>query len=297
MKKIGILMVVLVATSCSILKKDKVRTKTIWVNSQKVACEGVAPMQCLQVQESVELSTEWNNFYSNINGFDYAPGYIYQLEITETKLPKEEVPADGSSIRYDLVKTLKKYPDLKEDGIYAYIQTNLGDIVGKLAMEKAPLTVANFVGLAEGTIKNTARAEGLPYFDSLTFHRVIPNFMIQGGDPSGTGGGGPGYKFKNEIHPDLRHSKAGIFSMANAGPNTNGSQFFITHKATSYLDGNYNVFGEVVMGQDVVDAIGNVPRDRRDKPNTTVYMKSVRIIRVGVDAKNFDALATFNNLR
>ena len=126
-------------------------------------------------------------------------------------MPKEEVPADGSSIRYDLVKTLKKYPDLKEDGIYAYIQTNLGDIVGKLAMEKAPLTVANFVGLAEGTIKNTARAEGVPYFDSLTFHRVIPNFMIQGGDPSGTGGGGPGYKFKNEIHPDLRHSKAGIF--------------------------------------------------------------------------------------
>ena len=297
MKYLAIILTTLVVASCSILKTNKSKTDTIWVNSEKVDCTDVSPMECMQVQFAESPGDEWQNFYSQINGFTFEEGYVYKLEITQTKLPKEEVPADASNIRYDLVKVLEKTPDLKEEGIYAYIQTNKGDIVGKLAMDKAPLTVANFVGLAEGKLPNKARAMGVPYFDSLTFHRVIPNFMIQGGDPNGMGNGGPGYKFKNETHPDLKHDKAGVFSMANAGPNTNGSQFFITHKPTPYLDGNYNVFGQVVLGQDVVVAIGNVARNGADKPKSTVYMEKVRIIRIGKAAQEFNAVETFNKLR
>jgi peptidylprolyl isomerase len=173
----------------------------------------------------------------------------------------------------------------------------MGDIVGKLDMDLAPLTVANFVGLAEGSIKNKAFPEGRPFYDSLTFHRVIPNFMIQGGDPIGNGTGGPGYKFKNEIHPDLKHDKPGIFSMANSGPNTNGSQFFITHAATPWLDGQYNIFGQVIIGQDIVNAIGAVAKDRRNKPNTPIYINKVLIIRIGEAAKNFDAVNTFKYMQ
>lgn len=177
------------------------------------------------------------------------------------------------------------------DGLYAIIKTNKGTIKAKLEMEKTPVTVASFVGLAEGTVTNTFRGQGKPYFDGLQFHRVIKNFMIQGGDPSGNGSGGPGYQFDNEIVPDLKHDRAGILSMANAGPNTNGSQFFITHTATSFLDGGYTVFGHVVEGLNVVDAIATTPTQPGDRPVQPMIMESVRIERVGAAAKAFDAAA------
>ncbi len=167
-----------------------------------------------------------------------------------------------------------------EEGIYAKIQTTKGLITIKLEYEKAPMTVANFVALAEGKMKNTAKPEGTPYFDGLKFHRVLADFMIQGGDPTGTGSGGPGYAFADEIHPDLKHTRAGTLSMANAGPATNGSQFFITHKDTPWLDGKHAVFGYVVSGQEVVNAIAQ-----------NDVMQTIRIERVGKAAKAWDAVA------
>lgn len=162
------------------------------------------------------------------------------------------------------------------DGLYAKMITTKGEILLQLEFEKTPITVANFTGLAEGKIKNTAKGEGEPYYDGIVFHRVIANFMIQGGDPTGTGRGGPGYKFNDEFDPNLRHNSAGILSMANAGPGTNGSQFFITHNATPHLNDKHTVFGHVVKGQDVVDAIR-----QGDK------IEKVEIIRVGEAAKKF----------
>lgn len=173
-----------------------------------------------------------------------------------------------------------------EDGIYAEMVTSKGPILLELFYDKTPLTVANFVGLAEGDIPNEVTKPGVPFYDGLKFHRVIANFMIQGGDPEGTGRGGPGYRFQDETRPDLKHEGPGILSMANAGPATNGSQFFITHKATPWLDGKHTVFGKVVTGQDVVDAV-----QQGDK------IVSVTIIRKGKDAKKFDAPATFEELR
>ena len=160
-------------------------------------------------------------------------------------------------------------------GLYAEMETNRGTIVLRLEHDRVPLTVANFVGLAEGTIQFTGKDAGR-YYDGLTFHRVIDEFMIQGGDPTGTGRGGPGYQFADEIHPSLRHDRPGTLSMANAGPNTNGSQFFITHVETPWLDGRHAVFGYVVSGQDVVDAVR-----QGDK------IETVRIIRSGPSAEAF----------
>ncbi|RXR32175.1 peptidylprolyl isomerase [Flavobacterium piscinae] len=172
----------------------------------------------------------------------------------------------------------------KENGLYAEIQTLKGKILLKLEYEKAPITVANFVSLAEGTNKEVSEnLKGKPYFDGLKFHRVIANFMIQGGDPTGTGTSGPGYKFADEI-TDLKHDRPGILSMANAGKGTNGSQFFITHVPTPHLDGKHTVFGSVVEGQEVVNAIAQ--NDVMDK---------VKIIRIGDAAKKFDAPKVFES--
>lgn len=180
-----------------------------------------------------------------------------------------------------------------DPGMYAKIYTSNGDILLQLEHEKTPMTVANFVGLAEGNIENSAKAEGEPFYDGLTFHRVISkfngqgqDFMVQGGDPNGNGSGDPGYKFPDEIDPTLKHDKPGILSMANSGPNTNGSQFFITHVPTPWLDGKHTVFGHVVEGQGVVDTM-----------RTGLVMDSVRIIRVGKEAENFAAAETFTDMR
>ena len=170
-----------------------------------------------------------------------------------------------------------------EDGIYANIKTNKGEIVLKLEFEKTPLTTANFISLAEGTMKNKKKIAGQPYFDGLNFHRVIADFMIQGGCPEGNGMGNPGYQFADEFHPDLKHDKGGILSMANSGPNTNGSQFFITHKETPWLDGKHSVFGNVIEGMDIVNSI-----EQGD------LMETVTISRKGSKAKAFDASKVFS---
>lgn len=187
----------------------------------------------------------------------------------------------------------KNYKELG-DGIFADIQTNKGDIIIKLHYDKTPVTVANFISLADGSNTFvTDSLKGKKYYDGLIFHRVKKDFMIQGGDPTGTGTSGPGYKFDNEIADSLNHNKAGIVSMANAGPNTNGSQFFITHKPSSFLNGNYSVFGEVVLGLEVVDTIANVKtsKDRQtlDRPLNDIVINHVEIVKNGKEAKAFHA--------
>lgn len=169
-----------------------------------------------------------------------------------------------------------------QEGIYAKFNTSKGEILVKLTHDKTPGTVGNFVALAEGARENTAKALGVPYYNGLKFHRVIPDFMIQGGCPLGTGTGDPGYKFDDEFHPDLVHDVPGILSMANAGPGTNGSQFFITHVPTPWLDNKHTVFGRVEAGQEVVDAIGQ-----------SDTIESLEIVRVGIEAENWDAVAAF----
>lgn len=169
-----------------------------------------------------------------------------------------------------------------ENGIYAKFNTSKGSIIVKLTHDLTPGTVGNFVGLAEGQLENSAKPMGKPYYDGLKFHRVIPDFMIQGGCPQGQGTGGPGYKFDDEIVAELKHDKPGVLSMANAGPGTNGSQFFITHVPTPWLDGKHTVFGQVIEGQDVVDAISQ--DDAID---------SIEILRVGDEAKNWNAIEAF----
>ena len=171
-----------------------------------------------------------------------------------------------------------------EKGLYAVMKTSLGEITLRLAEKKAPKTVANFVGLATGekafVDPATRKKVQRPFYDGLIFHRVIPGFMIQTGCPLGQGTGGPGYRFEDEFHPDLRHDGPGVLSMANAGPNTNGSQFFIMHRATPHLDNRHSVFGRVVEGQDVVVKIGNARRDRRDKPLKDIVIEQIVIQRV-----------------
>jgi peptidyl-prolyl cis-trans isomerase A (cyclophilin A) len=167
--------------------------------------------------------------------------------------------------------------------VLAHFETTLGNFTAELFEAQVPRTVANFVGLAEGTREWTHPGTGdrqlAPYFDGIIFHRVISGFVIQGGDPLGAGHGGPGYQFEDEFHPDLRHDRAGVLSMANAGPNTNGSQFFITLGPTPHLDRRHSVFGAVVSGLDVVERIGRVKTDGRDRPVTPVVMQRVRIER------------------
>ena len=178
----------------------------------------------------------------------------------------------------------EKKPKL-EKGLYAEITTNRGVILIQLEFEKVPLTTANFVGLAEGKIKNNAKKEGVHFYDSLKFHRVIANFMIQGGDPAGNGSGGPGYKFKDEFLPEFKFTGPGILAMANAGAGTNGSQFFITHVATPWLDGHHTIFGHVISGQDIVNAT----------QQGDIILK-VKIIRKGKKAKKFKADKVFAEL-
>ncbi|MDG1212981.1 MAG: peptidylprolyl isomerase [Flavobacteriaceae bacterium] len=169
-----------------------------------------------------------------------------------------------------------------QDGIYAKFNTSKGAITVKLTHDKTPGTVGNLVALAEGNLENKVKPQGTPYYDGLKFHRVIPDFMIQGGCPLGTGTGDGGYKFDDEFHPDLTHNGPGVLSMANAGPGTNGTQFFITHLATPWLDNKHTVFGHVVEGQEVVDAIAQ--GDALD---------TLEIIRVGADAEAWNAVEAF----
>jgi len=173
-----------------------------------------------------------------------------------------------------------------QEGLYAQIKTNKGEIILILHHDKAPGTVANFINLSEGKIKNSHKPMNVPYYDGLKFHRVIPDFMIQTGCPNGTGTGDPGYKFDDEFHPELRHNKPGILSMANSGASTNGSQFFITHVATNWLDDKHTVFGEVVEGLDIVNEI------QQDD-----VIDSIIILRVGDEAEKWNSTEVFNNFK
>ncbi|MGB5943141.1 MAG: peptidylprolyl isomerase [Leeuwenhoekiella sp.] len=200
-----------------------------------------------------------------------------------------------------------KYPEL-EDGLYAEIITNKGTMIARLYFQEAPATVANFVSLAEGTNESVSEEYvGKPYYNGLTFHRIMEDFMIQGGDPDGTGSGGPGYKFHDELSPELRHDTIGVLSMANSGYGTNGSQFFITHRATPHLDGYdesgnlkncedprtscHSVFGELVEGYETLHTIAAVEEPKKDK----VVIKEMNIIRKGGAARKFDAYETFED--
>ena len=167
------------------------------------------------------------------------------------------------------------------NGIYAKFNTPKGDILVKLEHDKVPGTVGNFVALTEGNLENSAKEQGTPYYNGLKFHRVIPDFMIQGGCPQGTGTGNPGYKFDDEFHPDLKHDTPGKLALANSGPATNGSQFYITHVPTPWLDGKHTVFGSVIDGQDIVDSVAQGDE------------MFVEIIRVGEEAEAFNAVESF----
>ena len=197
-----------------------------------------------------------------------------------------EAPAPSSEPAPEEIKK-----DDLGDGLFAIITTRLGTITCMLDYKGSPMTVANFVALAKGSQHNSAKPDGTPYYDGTTFHRLIPGFMIQGGDPMGSGSGGPGYKFPDELDASTELYKAGYtrgtMAMANSGPNTNGSQFFIMH-ADYNLPHQYSIFGKAVSGLETIDAIANLPRDGRDRPNEEVTMQ-VKITAVGKKAKAFDA--------
>ncbi len=189
------------------------------------------------------------------------------------------------SVFLSLLISCNNLSTMEEKGLFAKLKTNKGEIIVKLQYELTPLTVSNFITLSEGTNPYVSENfKNKKFYDGLTFHRVIEDFMIQGGDPTGTGSGGPGYKFKDEINSSLKHDKAGVLSMANAGPSTNGSQFFITHKETPWLDGKHSVFGLVTKGMDVVNKI--VSKDS---------ILNISIIREGKSAKNFNAVKTISD--
>jgi len=199
----------------------------------------------------------------------------------------QTAPKKVTTKKKTTVSTTKAAPaPAPGDGLFAEIETTKGKITLELEYQKTPITVANFVSLAEGTntFVTDPKLKGKPFYDLLKFHRVIKDFMIQGGDPMGNGSGSPGYRFKDEIVPSLKHSSAGILSMANSGPATNGSQFFITHKATPHLDGKHTVFGHVTNGMDVVNAI-----EQND------VITKVTIVRKGALAKKFDAAKVFSD--
>lgn len=179
-------------------------------------------------------------------------------------------------------KIMKELDLQPTDKLFAIFKTNKGEMVAELYWDKAPATVENFVGLSKGTTEWTDPKTGnkvadKPLYSGTIFHRVIPDFMIQGGDPMGNGMGGPGYRFADEFHPELRHSGPGILSMANSGPNTNGSQFFITEGPTPHLDNRHSVFGKVVKNLDLVGTIARVDRDGRDKPTQDIILQEVVI--------------------
>ncbi|MCF7561069.1 peptidylprolyl isomerase [Sabulilitoribacter multivorans] len=199
------------------------------------------------------------------------------------------------SLLINLTACKAPYPEL-EDGLYAEFITSKGIMVAKLENEKVPITVANFVSLAEGT--NTMvdkKYAGKKFYNGTIFHRVMDNFMIQGGDPKGTGFGNAGYRFMDEFHPDLKHDKPGILSMANPGPNSNSSQFFITEVPKPSLDNKHSVFGELVIGLNIQDSISNVETNERNKPLKDVVLEELNIIRKGKAAKQFDAPKIFIN--
>ncbi len=227
---------------------------------------------------------------------------VKTLEEENTKLRGEvtRVQADVTRARNDAQRAqqeltvLKQQADAKKaqeaqaalgmkpgEKMFATLKTSMGDVVVELAWDKVPITVANFVGLAEGTKEwtdpRTGKVEKKPLYNGTIFHRVIPDFMVQAGDPLGTGTGGPGYRFADEFHPELKHTGPGILSMANSGPATNGSQFFITEKATPWLDNKHSVFGKVIEGMDVVNKIARVQRGPNDRPAQDVLMQKVLI--------------------
>ena len=195
-----------------------------------------------------------------------------------------------------LSKMDKEFLAKQPDGLYAKFETNRGNIFALLEYKQAPLTVANFIGLAEGKLKNNKKAENVPYYDGLKFHRVIPGFMIQGGCPSGNGTGDPGYKFNDELDPNneigKKGYKRGVLAMANSGQNTNGSQFFIMHKDYG-LPLSYNIYGIVVSGIEVVDSIATTPKNGSDLPNQDQVIQHITILRKGKEAEAFDGAKTF----
>ncbi|MFA7448611.1 MAG: peptidylprolyl isomerase [Weeksellaceae bacterium] len=197
-----------------------------------------------------------------------------------------------STVKIPNSMSKEEYSNLK-DGLYAQMETTKGTMTIELFEEEAPLTVANFVGLAEGTKENKAKPLGTPFYDGIVFHRVIKDFMIQGGDPDGKGTGGPGYNFEDEFFSDRKHDTKGILSMANAGPGTNGSQFFITEVPTPWLDGRHTIFGQVIQGLDVIDTIANVEKGAQDRPKEDIKIEHVYIIKKGDKYKNYDGGKAF----
>ena len=243
--------------------------------------------QSKETKKQVNLEKSIGNF------FNKAKSSLSNKNIDNTKKKTDESQIKETKKQVNLEKsignffnkvktTINNKQSNLDEGMYARINTTKGDILIKLEYEKTPLTVANFVSLAEGTIKNNKKDINTPFYDGLKFHRVIADFMIQGGCPDGNGMGDPGYKFADEFHPELTHSGPGILSMANSGPGTNGSQFFITHKETPWLDGKHSVFGHVVEGQDIVDTIAQDD-----------MINSIKIERVGEAAENFNAKEIF----